>query len=239
MTRRSLFFTLAAGLLALSLGGTETRAGGLTLADLLVPGATIEVKGSGFDFLFSGFSYFPTGYMPAPAAVDVSTVFFNGSAGLEFSGAFGTPVGTPPSDALLSYTVTSELGKITDVQITGNPAVLGGSGAMTVTDTLYVPGTTTSVGKLSIYDIESSPGLNNSAQLVNNQSLYVKKDIFAQSSVTGVATLSYVDQTYSTAIPDPASFSTAIPEPASFALLGIGLSGLFTLRRFFKRTSVA
>ena len=33
--------------------------------------------------------------------------------------------------------------------------------------------------------------------------------------------------------------ATAIPEPASVALLGIGMSGLIALRRFFKRTSVA
>jgi len=35
------------------------------------------------------------------------------------------------------------------------------------------------------------------------------------------------------------SESTAIPEPVSIALLGIGLSGLLTFRRFFKRTFVA
>jgi hypothetical protein len=32
---------------------------------------------------------------------------------------------------------------------------------------------------------------------------------------------------------------SSVPEPVSFALLGIGLSGLLTFRRFFKRTSVA
>jgi hypothetical protein len=32
---------------------------------------------------------------------------------------------------------------------------------------------------------------------------------------------------------------SAIPEPASMALLGIGISGLFVLRRYFKRPSVA
>jgi hypothetical protein len=35
------------------------------------------------------------------------------------------------------------------------------------------------------------------------------------------------------------AFSEAVPEPVSLAFLGIGLSGLLTFRRFFKRASVA
>ena len=45
------------------------------------------------------------------------------------------------------------------------------------------------------------------------------------------ASVSIINQGYSS--------TTVIPEPTSMALLGIGLSGLFTLRRLFKRTSVA
>ncbi len=216
MTRRFLFFTLATGLLALGLGGTESRAGSATL-DLLIGGATLTEG----DLTFSNFSYTPTptGSPPAASAVDVTASLVGGLVQLEFDGGFHALANTTV-DYLIKYEVTAAPGvSITDAVLSGNPLAASGGAAM-VTET---------INALPPFAIDNATP-SASVTFAPQSTIFVTKDILMVGGTTGTSSLSFVQQSYST---------TAIPEPASMALLGIGLSGLFTLRRLFRRTSVA
>jgi hypothetical protein len=58
----------------------------------------------------------------------------------------------------------------------------------------------------------------------------VEKDLILVGGSNG-ASISIFNQGFSS--------TGSIPEPTSLALLGIGMTGFFAFRRFFKRTSVA
>jgi len=234
MKRRSLFLTIAAGILAWGTGAPEAHAGSMTslLSTLIADGTEINI-GGGLQVLFTDYNSHE-----GPAANAVTIVWpglFTGPGGqtnygFNVEGNFNTIAGGLSSlDSAIGYTVSSISGAaiITNAYVFASAIVHGG--IATVTDTLTIPGRSQMVFGSSVPAASNTPNPNE-INFAPTASIGVVKDISVQSA-TGNVSLSVVSQGYST--------SVAVPEPSSMALLGIGLSGLFTLRRLFRRTSVA
>jgi len=222
MTRRFLISSLAVGLLAL--GGLNAQASNVPLPQTL---AALEgnstIQGN---LEFSNFTYTatPLGSPPPASGVTVSPFSITGETGITFNAPFFAAAGTTV-DYAISYTVTALSGSITNAYLSLTGGNFNGNGSVSVAEGLFTTGGT------PITTLEASLGSTvATATFSPATTIEVKKDIFLNGGSMG-ATVSFVDQGYST--------TTVIPEPASMALLGIGLSGLFTLRRLFRRTSGA
>lgn len=188
------------------------------------------------DKKFSGFGYDYTGDMPTADGVNVRPIWDDlddtdpntGNYGIRFTGAFvDLPSSPGGSDANISYMVeATDPGKlISDAHLSGNPALLGEFGSMSVVET-FLPLGANGEHTMSIFDDESVP----TPKLVDwtffnppVRKLNVVKDILAiATDGSQTATLSYVDQTFSQ-VPEPVTAAMAM-------LATVGL-GLFVRRR--------
>jgi len=233
MRVRQLRAAVAAAVLATGVGwaaqGVTIMTSAVTLDSLLTPGATVVVG----DKVFSDFGYLATGDMPTALLVNVQGILSDvGNLGLRFQGGFQDHTGGGASDALITYTVTSLGGRITDAHLDSNLNILGNLDTTaygTITETFVPDDPTVHVTNFHFNPVPvllhdqvvwGPPGYTH---------LHVQKDILLDagpnSIFNGVANMSFVDQTYS-----------QVPAPAA-VWGGALLAGVGVLLRRWKRSS--
>lgn len=202
------------------LGAGRARAD--VLSDLIAGHGSVQVG----NLIFDQFSYSPTGQMPSSSNVTVTPTFdASGNPGIRIAGGFtdasnGTGAGAvqQASDAVLTYRVSSVGAALNNIHLLGNPQILGpGDGVMSVVESFQAGAQPV---QLEIHDTVNngvaSLKLQDSATFTPVPSIQVvTKDIFA-FNLGGVPTQSILDQT----------FTTAVPEPGTVLLMGLGVAGL-------------
>lgn len=198
--------------------GATNSAGSVSLADL-ISGQAMGVQVG--DKEFTGFSYSPTGDMPASSNINVlGFQDTDGNWGISFHGSFLDLPGGASSDALIRFMVeVSDAAQAQGWRITDAHLAIGGVG-VAGDESLFLVDETLSNGELlEAYVTTLGPGpqvnkLTDAKEFAPVTKLNVTKDILAIAAAGAFlpSRATVIDQSFS---------QTQIPEPASAALLGL------------------
>jgi hypothetical protein len=244
MKTRSLFLTIALGLIVSGIGALDARAGsiglptaldpGLTTTSFYTPAITVAVSNGNTTTVngltFSNFNYTgtATGTASAYPATGIGVLgYSNGpNSGIELAAGFSVTAGGV-QDMALTYTVMAAPGKtITDADLVIS-GITTGDGSATVSETLTNAVTGALIGTLKV---SAGGAQSDEINFAGVTSINVLKDIDLNGGTVGSGSISIIGQGFSTG---------GVPEPTSMALLGIGMTGFLAFRRLFKRNSVA
>jgi hypothetical protein len=203
---------------------TARPAHAIDLQTLISTSGTITVG----NLTFSNFGYSVSTGGPAAGQVDVNPFTdAAGNLGLRFTGPFAGLMGL--TDETITYKVATNDGSlITDAHLDGNPAITGSIGLAQVVETFdknFVSAET--LPMLQIFDSNGATRLADNGDFVPPVSTVdANKDVL-EINGNGFATLSIIDQTYSTS-------AGGVPVPAGIVLVlsGSPVLGLgYWLRR--------